>query len=254
LFKLNQLSTFLSYAFETGLVQPFKQIFRELYTLTDDEKEAKYKSHRYAGNQIQPKKAVSLLKSRGWTTDYYEGLQKIFHKENIVVTMHAMADWYMPSELEAPTIEYTRFYHRKTGENIDMKDIPPVLFSEIMRDIDLVVSVAHVGGVDPETSSSTIELRGVIVKESVRLMKLTNVVVEERFVKIKGKYGDYTVHLGSGQAHMMGQGALGILPVHSQHRGKIFLPFLDEDPKTAEIVAKTLLLAEDEKIKDPSIM
>ena len=52
----------------------------------------------------------------------------------------------------------------------------------------------------------------------------------------------------------MGVGALNILPVHSQHRGRIFLPFIDEDPKTAEIISKIVLLAEDGKLKDPSIL
>ena len=47
---------------------------------------------------------------------------------------------------------------------------------------------------------------------------------------------------------------VNIVPVHSQQRGKIFLPFVDEDPKTAEILSKLLLLAEDQKIKDPYIM
>ena len=37
-------------------------------------------------------------------------------------------------------------------------------------------------------------------------------------------------------------------------RGRIFLPFADDDPKTAEIMSKILLLAEDQKIKDPSIL
>ncbi|MCT8137802.1 hypothetical protein H1D32_08555 [Anaerobacillus sp. CMMVII] len=49
-------------------------------------------------------------------------------------------------------------------------------------------------------------------------------------------------------------GALYIIPVHSQHRGKIFLPFIDEDPKTAEILSKIIMFAEDKKIKDPSIL
>jgi hypothetical protein len=44
------------------------------------------------------------------------------------------------------------------------------------------------------------------------------------------------------------------VPVHSQQRGKIFLPFVDEDPKTAEILSKILMLAEDRKIKDPYIL
>ena len=32
------------------------------------------------------------------------------------------------------------------------------------------------------------------------------------------------------------------------------MPFVDEDPKTAEIMAKIVLLAEDKKIKDPFIL
>lgn len=66
--------------------------------------------------------------------------------------------------------------------------------------------------------------------------------------------GEYTVHLGSGTAQKMATGSLFIIPVHSQHRGRLFLPFMDDDPKTAEIISKILLLAEDTKIKDPEIL
>ena len=61
-------------------------------------------------------------------------------------------------------------------------------------------------------------------------------------------------HLGSGVTHIKGGTMLNILPVHSQHRGRIFLPFADDDPKTAEILSKILLLSEDKKIKDPAIL
>ena len=62
------------------------------------------------------------------------------------------------------------------------------------------------------------------------------------------------MHLGSGVVLQEGGAMLHILPVHSQKRGRIFLPFVDEDPKTAEIMSKIVLLAEDKKIKDPSIL
>lgn len=52
----------------------------------------------------------------------------------------------------------------------------------------------------------------------------------------------------------MATGNVYIIPVHSQHRGRLFLPFVDDDPKTAEIVSKIILLAEDKKIKDPEIL
>ena len=47
---------------------------------------------------------------------------------------------------------------------------------------------------------------------------------------------------------------LSVLPVHSQHRGRFFLPFLDDDPKTAEIISNVILFAEDRKLKDPTIL
>lgn len=45
-----------------------------------------------------------------------------------------------------------------------------------------------------------------------------------------------------------------IIPVHSQARGRVFLPFADDDPKTAEIMSKIILLSEDTKIRDPEIL
>ena len=60
--------------------------------------------------------------------------------------------------------------------------------------------------------------------------------------------------MGSGVVHAQGKGSVVILPVHSQARGRIFLPFADDDPKTAEILSKILLLSEDSKIKDPGIL
>jgi len=37
-------------------------------------------------------------------------------------------------------------------------------------------------------------------------------------------------------------------------RGSFFLPFADAEPKTSEVISKILLLANDHKIKDPSIL
>ena len=68
------------------------------------------------------------------------------------------------------------------------------------------------------------------------------------------KEGKYNIHLGSGVIHQEGGAQIAVLPVHSQNRGRLFLPFVDEDPKTAEILTKIIFFAEDDKIKDPSIL
>ena len=242
------------YAFANKLVQPFKQIFRELYLPNADELHEKTLSRRYAGHQVQVQKTVALLKSRGWTVDYEDGLQKVYYKENMIATMYAAADWFSPADTEAPTLETVHFFDRKTREAIPLADVPPVLFSEVMRDIDLVVSVAHIGGVDPEASHSTVEMRGAIVRELLALLRVENAEVRERHTFVKGSLGEYTVHLGSGGVQMMGKGAINILAVPSQHRGRVFLPFADEDPRTAEIMSKILLLADDKTIKDSAIL
>lgn len=239
--------------FDKQMKQPFKQVFRELYVKLDEELE-KQESRLFAGNQIQPQKAAGALRGRRWVADYEEGLQKIYYKENIIACIYAMADWFSPSDVEAPTLEYVVFSDRKTGETLKIKDVPDIIYSEVMRDVDLAVSVAHAGGVDPETSHSTIEMRRAIVACNLALFQTKNVRLEGSHAVIDGKLGQYTVHLGSGVVHQMGNAMLFVVPVHSQSRGRIFLPFVDEDPKTAEIMSKILLFAEDTKIKDPKIL
>lgn len=234
--------------------EPFKQVFRELYLPNADEKASGIISRRYAGHQVQPSKTSALLRGRGWTVSYEEGLQKVDYKHNLIASIYALADWFSPADTEAPTLETVQFYDRSTYKPIPLEDVPPIVFSEVMRDLDLVVSVAHVGGVDPEASLTTIELRRVIVEETTRLLKLDNVKIDRNHAMIQGKLGEYNVHLGSAIVHKQTVGAIHIVPVHSQHRGRLFLPFLDEDPRTAEIVSKILLLAEDQKIKDPQIL
>ena len=244
---------FQKYLYDHRITQPYRQVFRELYIKTAEEADQLH-SLRYAGNQIQPAKTVATLKSRRWVADVEDGLQKVYYKENIVAQIFAMADWFTPADIEAPTLEWVCFSDRRTGKDLGISDIPPVIFSEVMRDVDLAVSIAHAGGVDPETSHSTMEVRAAILSFVLPLFKLDNVRIEGRHAFITGKLADYSVHLGSGVVHQQGGAMIPVLPVHSQHRGRIFLPFADEDPKTAEIIAKVLLFAEDAKIKDPMIL
>ena len=253
LYESGTWADYQKYLFEKEIRQPFKQVFRELYIKTADE-HGKESSHRYAGHQVQPAKTVALLKTRRWVIDGSEGLQRIYYKANIIARIYALADWYSPADIEAPTLEWVEFFDRKTFQRLPIDDVPDLIFSEVMRDVDLVVSVAHVGGVDPEASHSTVEMRRAIVQFNLPLFKLDNVQLEGAHAHIHGKLGDYTVHLGSGVIQQKAGAMINVLPVHSQHRGRLFLPFLDEDPKTAEILSKIILFAEDGKIKDPFIL
>ena len=247
-------SNYQKYLFDNKIQQPFKQIFRELYVKTEDERN-KDCSLRYEGHKIYVKKVIGALKSRSWViAQELEGLQKVYYKENIIVKMHALADWIYPSDTEITTLEDVVFYDRDTFEEKRIEDVPDIIFSEVMRDIDLAVSVGYFGEVSPEASKSTIEMRKSIAELTVKLFKLENVNFVTRFAKIEGVITNYSIHLGSGVIHQEAVAEISVLPVSSKHREKIFLPFVDGDPKTFEILSKILLFAEDNKIKDPSIL
>jgi hypothetical protein len=233
--------------------QPFKQVFRELYIVTTGE-QTKTGSKRYEGHQVNPRQAIALFGQRGWLSSLGEGVRRTFHQAGIIATVSFANGYYTPMDVEGLTIDRLNFYKRDDSKAIPLADIPPRIFSEVMRDLDLVVSVAHIGGVDPEASASTVEMRSSILRETCRLMKLNNVQIQGSHALIQGEIGTYSVHLGSAIVHRQPGGSICILPVSSQHRGRLFLPFVDDDPKTAEIMSKVLLLAKDKEIQDPTIL
>lgn len=233
--------------------QPFKQVFREFYIRLEEELDQK-QSHAFAGYQVEPSKALACLKSQGWMADAEEGIQKICYGENIIAGIRVLSDWITAEDLMTPSIDWIDFYDRKNHEPMYIRDVPEVVYSEIMRDADLAVSVAYAGGVDPETCRSAMEMRKVIAEYNLPLFGIGNVEFVKNHAVIHGKRADYTVHMGSGVVHRKGGPQIYIKAVPAQRRGRIFLPFVDEDPKTAEILSKIILFARDEKIRDPEIL
>ena len=109
---------------------------------------------------------------------------------------------------EGPTVESVHFTKPGDWRPLNLVDIPVLVFSEVMRDVDLVVSVAHAGGVDPEASASTVEMRAGLAKEICSLLGFENVRSEGSHVLIDGKLSGYSVHLGSAVVHRMPGGQL----------------------------------------------
>lgn len=254
LFKSGKWHAWQKDCFVRELIQPFKQVFRELYVLTGAEKSSETFTRRYSGQQVHPRQALALLGGRGWVSRPEEGVSRTFHQEGLTAWLGFLEGFYTPAEVEGLTVENVAFAKRDQWEPMKLKDVPPRVFSEVMRDVDLVVSVAHRGELDPEASASTIELRTAIARETLALLKLKNVKFDGRYALIKGHYSDYSVHLGSGVVHRMPGSMVCIIPVQAQHRGRIFLPFADDDPKSAEVLSKILMLAKDADIKDPNIL
>lgn len=238
-----------------GRPQPFKQVFRELYVPTENERgEGGISSRRYVGHQIDARRASGLFIARNWVRDYGRGYERTFHNERIHVFCNVEDGWGTAGEVEDATIDDVRFGPVGSWRAMPLEEVPPRVYSETMRDLDLVVSVGHSSGVDPQTSESTVEMRSRIVDETCLMLGLENVEVDGHHVRVKGALGTYSVHLGSGIVHRIPGNTLFIIPVGAQHRGRVFLPFVDDDPRTAEIVSKVVMLAADDKIKDPTIL
>ena len=83
---------------------------------------------------------------------------------------------------------------------------------------------------------------------------MKNVKFSENHVLIKGERAEYSIHLGSGLVHQKAGSAINVLPVHSQHRGRVFLPFIDMILRLLKSWLKLILFAQDEKIKDVFIL
>lgn len=236
------------------IVQPFKQIFREYYPLTVEETHEKHSSRRYAGFQIDGPRATALLRQRGWVKHGRYGLSKVFYKENLLVELESERDWFTPIVEEEVVLDTVSFRNRKTWMPMELEAIPAILFSEVMRDIDLIVSVAYIGNHAPEASQAAVQIRRVLVAEVKDLLQLKNIELDRYYAKVQGNLANYSVHLGSGIVHVEGRGMLVLVPATASRRKKIFLPFADEDPKTAEILSKIILLADDTAIKDSGIL
>ncbi len=240
------------HCFQTERVQPFKQLFRELYVVTAEEKKDRTQSHRYAGHQVNPRQAMALFGSRGWKTQ--DEVTRTFYDLGLTVAVNFKSGFLTPAEVEGLTLDSIEFRRKDTWKSVPLEEVPSRIFSEVMRDLDLVVSVAHVGGVDPEASASTVEMRALLLRETCKLLKIENYRIVGAHVVIDGQLGKYDVHLGSSIVHRQPGGQLCIVAVPAQHRGRIFLPFADDDPRTAEVLSKVILLARDKEIQDPGIL
>ena len=198
--------------FAEAHLQPFKQIFRELYVLTEAEKQQGQRSRRYEGQQVNPKQAIALLGTRGWVSVPEDGVRRTFHREGLSAYVEFLEGFMTPAEVDGLTVTHVVFATTRRLRPIDLVEVPPRIFSEAMRDLDLVVSVAHRGGVDPEASASTVEMRGVAASRDLLAagdQERTRARNSTQF--IDGNSRNYSVHLGSAHGPPHPGGAICIV-------------------------------------------
>lgn len=236
--------------FERKITQPFKQVFRELYLPASSETR---EVGRFEKQVVKGPQAAAILTQRGWTFHPEQGIHRIFRADGIVAWLGFEESFHHFGEYPQLTLSRLHFSGPKPFQRVSVAEVPPRVFSEVLRDVDLIVSVAPAAGADPEATASTVETRSALVRETCRLLGLENVTVEGNHVRIAGKLGNYRVHLTSGVVH---RDPGGMIPVHSApqtERGRIFLPFAEDDAPSVEILSRVLLFAADDQIRDPAL-
>lgn len=267
-----------------NITQPFKQAHREIYVLTDAERTTATYSNRFAAHIIRQHQFAELLRQRGWIYT----LQGQWDSHN-VPTLHLpkwelnIEFWVEPVENDhvsqasiymALSTDQVRFL-RPAGQTVQLTEVLPLVFSEVMRDVDLFVGVCSIGN-DPnwhdggnrfgdywqgysfgDLGASALTRKEVLEQIVPHLKIADRCSFEDKFVVVKGDLRTYKIHLGSGNILMEPNNAyLCIVPSRGQsavNAGTVMLPF-EGDNMLSIILSKCFLLAEDKKITDPSIL
>lgn len=266
------------------IVQPFKQAHREIYPLTEAERTTETYSNRFAAHVIKQNQLVPLCQDRGWkhtmfVLEYGESpllhlprvnLYARFEVSSIGDEMYGNAG--ASAHLQTDRVRFTRTLG---GPDLRLDEIPPLVFSEVMRDVDLFVAVCSIGN-NPEwndggpgghytqawTHFSFGELTGSAVSRREtsgriipRLAIAPVCTITDRFLVVKGTKRTYKIHYGSGNILMEPNDQyLCIVPKSVvDSKAEVFLPF-EGDRVLAIILSKAFMLAADDTITDHTIL
>ncbi|MFP5039720.1 DUF4132 domain-containing protein [Parasediminibacterium sp. JCM 36343] len=280
-----------TFLIEQQIIQPIKQAFREVYLLTDAEINTRTYSNRMAAHILKQHQFNSLAKLRGWKYSlmgaYDDGRSN--ESASLILPEVSLRAEYWINEINADdafnetgiwlyiSTDQVRFVNTSTNEVVALIDVPPLVLSEVMRDVDLFVGVASVGN-DPAwrdngglpayrdywQSYSFGELtevaktRKTILERLVPRLKIASVCsIQDKFLVVKGKLRTYKIHIGSTNILMEPNDQyLCIVPDRSSAGtatpNNVFLPF-EGDNGISLIISKALLLAADDAITDTSI-
>jgi hypothetical protein len=296
-----------------GVTQPFKQAHREIYVLTDAERNTGSYSNRFAAHILRQHQFNALCATRGWKNklrlmvdDSYPPATKELPQWGLRAEfwIEGIGDNYGTDTNDAGVYlrvatDQVRFYRTAAAQNwahaggggytsaaggpgpgavnepVPLEEIPALVFSEAMRDVDLFVGVASVGN-DPtwqdggpdgryrdywrhysfgELSGTATTRKQVLERLVPRLKIAGRCTFSDRFLVVRGDKRTYKIHLGSGNILMQPNDQYLCIVPDSRARtgqGDLFLPF-EGDQTLSIIISKAFLLAEDSKIKDPTI-
>ncbi|MFI0483470.1 DUF4132 domain-containing protein [Actinomadura sp. 9N215] len=264
--------------------QPFKQAFREIYLLTPAEQETGTYSNRFAAHIVRYRRLYALFKERGWQANFLGRFEGGYNGEARAVFGGDGGEWracfyHDPADDADWAPEYAATdqvrFERKEGRgwaDAPLADVPPVVFSEAMRDVDLFVGVTSIAadadwadrGEDRfaaywrETTFGALTANAEIRRAALeRVLPRTKVAdrcrIDGRYLAVRGELRTYKIHLGSANILMEPDDSyLCIVQARGRSKGTLYLPF--EDERLSLILSKAFLLAADHKITDRTIL
>ena len=269
--------------------QPLKQAFREIYLLTEAEINTRLYSNRMASHIIKQHQFNALTSIRGWKYQlmgwFDDGrdndiASKVLKKYGLtaefwIVEMAAEEDYNEAGIWQYVSTDQVRFVDVE-GNPVELIHIPKIVLSEILRDVDLFVGVCSVGN-DPQWMDNgghaqhrdywqsysfgdlneIAKTRKTILESLVPKLKIGKVSrIEGKFLIVQGKLRTYKIHIGSTNILMEPNDQyLCIVPSRKKDTSadKVFLPF-DGDKGLSLVISKAMLLADDDKITDSTIV
>nr|WP_151480938.1 DUF4132 domain-containing protein [Streptomyces albicerus] len=294
-----------------AITQPFKQAHREVYLLTDAERATGTYSNRFAAHILRQHQFNSLAAIRGWRNKLRLCVDDEAPPASRELPQWGLrAEYWIEGDGEAYGEDTTesgsylrlrtdqvRFYPIDAPENsahccggeyrmwlrdgadpvepLPLSEIPPLVLSEVLRDVDLFVGVASVGN-DPtwqdggpggrfreywtsygfgELNQSAETRRALLDRLIPRLAIADRCTLEGRFLHVKGERHTYKIHLGSGNILMSPNDQyLCIVPKSNPATPQSgYLPY-EGDRTLAVILSKATMLAKDTEITDPTIL
>jgi hypothetical protein len=264
-------------------VQPFKQAHREVYLLTDAERVTNNYSNRFAAHIIRQHQFASLCRQRGWDASLIGGFDSDCLPTCDLPQWDLQIEFWVDvasNELSDSSIylylstDQVRFCDRASRVLRNLDTIPAIVFSEVMRTVDLFVGVCSVGN-DPNWVNGglthlndywqsysfgelgvTAQLRRELLARLIPKLKIRDCCsFADRYLIVRGELNTYHIHLGSGNILMEpGSRYLCIVPDRLKTASdKLILPF-EGDSLLSVILSKAFLLADDRAITDPSIV
>jgi hypothetical protein len=277
-----------AYILAHELAQPFKQAFREVYLLTPAEEATRVYSNRFAAHILRYQQAYALMKERRWGSNYLggwdggyageakrefpaAGLTAVFHHEQ------ATDDGGRGDVVQFCSTDRVRFERGRgrTRQDVALAEVPVRVFAEAMRDVDLFVGVTSIA-TDPTWAdrgtddarfgywrsfafgelTANGQVRRQVLEHLLPKLKIRDRArLDGHYLVVDGHRHTYRIHIGSGNILMSPNDRyLCIVPAGAaKPTGLRFVPF-EGDAMLSIVLSKAMLLADDHKITDPSIL